>query len=133
MTTLDLYDHGIPAERHFGYTQAIRSGELIHVSGQLSFDEAGGFDPGDDVAAQLAGTYANLDKVLAHFGATRNQVVSQTLYVVDLVRNADVVAEGNRAYFGAHRPVSTALGVTELTFPGQVVEIACVADTRLPA
>ncbi|MEV5358099.1 RidA family protein [Streptomyces sp. NPDC093516] len=133
MTTLDLYDHGIPAERHFGYTQAIRSGELIHVSGQLSFDEAGGFDPGDDVAAQLAGTYANLDKVLAHFGATRNQVVSQTLYVVDLVRNADVVAEGNRAYFGAHRPVSTALGVTELTFPGQVVEIACVVDTRLPA
>ncbi|WP_309096713.1 RidA family protein [Streptomyces sp.] len=133
MTTLDLHDHGIPAERHFGYTQAIRSGELIHVSGQLSFDEAGGFDPGDDVAAQLAGTHANLDKVLAHFGATRNQVVSQTLYVVDLVRNADVVAEGNRAYFGAHRPVSTALGVTELTFPGQAVEISCVVDTRLPA
>ncbi|MER8225976.1 RidA family protein [Streptomyces sp. NPDC094143] len=133
MTTLDLYDHGIPAEKYFGYTQAIRSGELIHVSGQLSFDDAGGFDPEDDIAAQLARTYMNLDKVLAHFGATRDQVVSQTLYVVDLVRNAEVVAEGNRAYFGAHRPVSTALGVTELTFPGQAVEISCVVDTRLPA
>ncbi|MGW5134482.1 RidA family protein [Streptomyces sp. NPDC004135] len=133
MSTLDLYDHGIPAEKHFGYTQAIRSGELIHVSGQLSFDDAGDFDPEDDIAAQLARTHVNLDRVLAHYGATRNQIVSQTLYVVDLVRNADAVAAGNRAYFGAHRPVSTALGVTELTFPGQAVEISCVIDTRLPA
>ncbi|MFD5742801.1 Rid family hydrolase [Streptomyces massasporeus] len=133
MTTLDVYDHGIPAEKHFGYTQAIRSGDLVHVSGQLSFDEAGSFDPEDDFAAQLDGTYVNLDKVLAHYGATRNQIVSQTLYAVDLVRNADVIARGNRAYFGAHRPVSTALGVTELTFPGQLVEISCVIDMGLPA
>ncbi|MBR8638714.1 RidA family protein [Streptomyces tuirus] len=133
MTTIDVYDHGIPAESHFGYAQAIRSGDLIHVSGQLSFDEAGGFRPEDDVAAQLEQTYVNLDKVLAHFGVTRNQIVSQTLYVVGLIRNAEVVAEGNRAYFGAHRPVSTALGVTELTFPGQTVEISCVIDTTLPA
>ncbi|MFF7790690.1 Rid family hydrolase [Streptomyces sp. NPDC007991] len=133
MTTIDVYDHGIPAEGHFGYAQAIRSGDLIHVSGQLSFDETGGFDPADDIATQLAGTYANIDKVLAHYGVTRNQIVSQTLYMVDLVKNADVVAEGNRAYFGAHRPVSTALGVTELTFPGQAVEISCVIDTKLPA
>ncbi|MFI7137067.1 RidA family protein [Streptomyces massasporeus] len=133
MTTLDVYDHGIPAEGHFGYAQAIRSGDLVHVSGQLSFDEAGAFDPEDDVAAQLEQTYVNLDKVLAHYGATRNQIVSQTLYVVDLVRNAEAVAKGNRTYFGAHRPVSTALGVTELTFPGQLVEIGCVIDMGLPA
>lgn len=133
MTTLDVYDHGIPAEGHFGYTQAIRSGDLIHVSGQLSFDEAGSFDPEDDVAAQLEQTYVNLDKVLAQYGATRNQIVSQTLYLVDLVRHAEAVAKGNRAYFGTHRPVSTALGVTELTFPGQLVEIGCVIDMKLPA
>jgi enamine deaminase RidA (YjgF/YER057c/UK114 family) len=133
MTTIDVYDHAIPAESHFGYAQAIKSGDLIHVSGQLSFDEVGGFHPEDDLATQLAGTYANIDKVLAHYGVTRNQIVSQTLYVVDLVKNADAVAVGNRAYFGAHRPVSTALGVTELTFPGQAVEISCVIDTKLPA
>ncbi|MFI8889794.1 RidA family protein [Streptomyces paradoxus] len=133
MTTTDVYDHGIPAESHFGYAQAIRSGDLIHVSGQLAFDEAGGFRPEDDVAAQLELTYVNLDRVLAHYGATRNQIVSQTLYAVDLVRNAEVVGQANRAYFGAHRPVSTALGVTELTFTGQLVEISCVIDMQLPA
>ncbi len=79
---------------NFGYAQAIRSGDLIHVSGQI---------------------------------------VSQTLYVVDPRRNATPTAEGNLAYFGGHRPVSTVVGVTELTFPGQVVEISRVVDTRLPA
>ncbi|MET9759145.1 Rid family hydrolase [Streptomyces sp. NPDC006372] len=133
MTTIDVYDHGIPAESHFGYAQAIRSGDLIHVSGQLSFDDSGAFHPEDDFAAQLERTHVNLGKVLAHYGATRNQVVSQTLYAVDLVKNAGTVAEANRAYFGGHRPVSTALGVTELTFPGQLVEISCVVDLKLPA
>lgn len=74
-----------------------------------------------------------MDRVLEHYGATRNQIVSQTQYVVDLRQHAAVVARGNLAYFGEHRPASTVLGVTELTLPGQVVEIGFVIDLRLPA
>jgi enamine deaminase RidA (YjgF/YER057c/UK114 family) len=133
MATLDAFSYGIPAESDFGYAQAVRSGELIHVSGQLAFDEAGEFRDAGDFAAQLERTYANLDRVLNHWGATRNQIVSQTLYVVDLRRNAAATAAGNLRYFGDHRPASTVVGVTELTLPGQVVEIGCVIDTRLPA
>ncbi|MCP2164474.1 RidA family protein [Goodfellowiella coeruleoviolacea] len=133
MTTVDVFNHDVPAESDFGYSQAIRSGELIHVSGQLAFDEAGEFRHAGDFAAQLAQTHANMDKVLDHYGATRNQVVAQTLYVVDLGRHAAATAEGNLRYFGDHRPTSTVVGVTELTLPGQVVEISFVVDTRLPA
>ncbi|MDA3645445.1 RidA family protein [Saccharopolyspora indica] len=130
---IDVYDHDVPAEGAFGYSQAIRSGELIHVSGQLSLDETGEFVHADDFGAQLERTYRNADRVLAHYGVTRDQVVSQTVYVVGLQRHAAAVAEGNLAYFGAHRPVSTVVGIAELTFPGQVVEIAFVVDTGLPA
>ncbi|WP_436740412.1 RidA family protein [Streptomyces sp. BBFR102] len=133
MNTIDAFSHDVPAEGDFGYSQAIRSGGLIHVSGQLSFDEAGEFLHAGDFAAQLKRTYANMDKVLDHYGATRNQVLSQTLYVVDLRQNAAAAAEGNLGYFGDHRPVSTVLGVTELTLPGQVVEISFAVDTELPA
>ncbi|WP_432058495.1 RidA family protein [Streptomyces sp. bgisy022] len=133
MTTIDVYNHGVPAESAFGYSQAVRSGDLIHVSGQLSLSDAGEFLHADDFAAQLRLTYVNLDKVLDHFGATRNQVVSQTLYVVDLQRNSEEIMRGNPAYFGDHRPASTVFGVTELTFPGQAVEIAFVVDLKLPA
>ncbi|GAA1694383.1 RidA family protein [Streptomyces yatensis] len=133
MATIDVFHHNVPAESDFGYSQAIRSGDLIHVSGQLSLDEAGDFLHADDFAAQLQRTYVNMDKVLGHYGVTRNQVVSQTLYVVNLRQHAAATAEGNLAYFGDHRPASTVLGVTELTFPGQVIEISCVVDTKLPA
>ncbi|MFF8814374.1 RidA family protein [Streptomyces pactum] len=129
---MDVFNHNVPAESDFGYSQAIRSGELIHVSGQLSFGEAGEFLHAGDFAAQLKQTYANMDKVLDHYGCTRNQVVSQTLYVVDLRQNAAATAEGNLGYFGDHRPASTVLGVPELTLPGQVVEISFVIDMRLP-
>ncbi|ANS70624.1 putative translation initiation inhibitor [Streptomyces lincolnensis] len=132
MATIDVFNHNVPAESDFGYSQAIKSGELIHISGQLAFDEAGEFLCAGDFAAQLKQTYANTDKVLDHYGVTRNQVVSQTLYVVNLRQNAAATAEGNLAYFGDHRPASTVLGVTELTLPGQVVEISFVVDTRLP-
>ncbi|ALV49355.1 MULTISPECIES: RidA family protein [Actinomycetes] len=133
MTTSDVFSYGIPAESDFGYAQAIRSGDLVHVSGQLAFDEAGGFPNPGDFAAQVRRTHTNMDRVLAHYGATRNQIATQTLYVVDLARHAAATAEANLAYFGGHRPASTVLGVTELTLPGQLVEIAFVVDTRLPA
>ncbi|MEU5729397.1 RidA family protein [Streptomyces antimycoticus] len=133
MTTIDVFNHNVPAESDFGYSQAIKSGHLIHVSGQLSLDGAGEFRYADDFAAQLGQTYVNMDKVLGHYGVTRNQVVSQALYVVNLRQHAAATAEGNLAYFGDHRPASTVLGVTELTFPGQVIEISFVVDTRLPA
>ncbi|MEU9335024.1 Rid family hydrolase [Streptomyces sp. NPDC048290] len=129
----DVHRHGIPAESAFGYAQAIRSGDLVHVSGQLALDASGTFAHTDDLPAQLALTYTNLDRVLGHYGATRAQVVSQVVYVVDLHRYADAVADGNRAYFGGHWPVSTVVGVAGLTFPGQLVEISCVLDVRLPS
>ncbi|WP_106403128.1 RidA family protein [Actinocorallia populi] len=133
MATIDVFTYNVPAESDFGYSQAIKSGELVHVSGQLAFDEAGEFLHADDFAAQLEQTHANMDRVLDHYGATRNQIVSQTLYLVDLRQNAAAVAEGNLGYFGDHRPASTVLGVTELTLPGQVIEISFIIDMKLPA
>ncbi|AXG79639.1 RidA family protein [Streptomyces paludis] len=132
-TTTDTFNHNIPAESAFGYTQAIKSGDLIHVSGQLSLDDAGEFRHADAFAAQLKLTYANFDKILGHYGVTRNQIVSQVLYVVDVQRHSDETMRGNLAYYGDHRPVSTVLGVTALTFPGQVIEISFIVDTKLPA
>ncbi|MBC7270730.1 MAG: RidA family protein [Streptomyces sp.] len=133
MATPDVFSYDVPAESDFGYAQAIRSGELIHVSGQLAFGEAGEFLHASDFAAQLKQTHANMDRVLDHYGATRNQVVSQTLYVVNPRQNATATAEGNLGYFGDHRPASTVVGVTELTLPGQVVEISFVIDMKLAA
>ncbi|MFG3063966.1 RidA family protein [Streptomyces sp. NPDC048231] len=133
MSTLDVFNHNIPVESSFGYSQAIKSDDLVHVSGQLSFSEDGEFLHAGDTIAQLKQTYAWMDKVLAHYGATRNQIVSQTLYVVNLRENFEATAQANVNYFGDHRPVSTILGVPDLGFPDQVIEIAFIIDMKLPA
>jgi enamine deaminase RidA (YjgF/YER057c/UK114 family) len=52
MATTDVFNHHVPAEDEFGYSQAIKSGGLVHVSGQLAFDEAGGFLHAGDFAVR---------------------------------------------------------------------------------
>ncbi|HCO02421.1 MAG TPA: hypothetical protein DIT48_03470 [Actinobacteria bacterium] len=133
MTATDTYSHDVPGEREFGFAQAIKVGETIYVSGQLSHDEEGNFLYPGDFDAQLQQAYANFEKVLAHFGVTRNQVVSETQFVVGLPALNAAMAAANLAYFGDHRPTSSTVGVASLFFPGQLIEVSFVLDTRLPA
>ncbi len=108
MATYDVFNHNVPAESDFGYSQAIKSGDLIHVSGQLSLDEAGEFRYAGDFAAQLEQTYVNLDKVLDHYGVTRNQVISQTLYVVnEAARLSLSITAAHSAAAGHSWPISS--------------------------
>ncbi|MFJ2200384.1 RidA family protein [Streptomyces violaceusniger] len=133
MTAIDSYSHNVSGEDEFGFAQAIKAGETIHVSGQLSHDEEGTFLHPGDFDAHLKQVYANFEKVLAHYGVTRNQVVSETQYIVDLPKYNMAMAAANLDYFGNHRPTSSTVGVASLFFPGQLVEISFVIDTRLPA
>lgn len=133
MTAIDSYSHTVSGEDEFGFAQAIKVGETIYVSGQLSHDEEGNFLHPGDFDAQLQQSYKNFEKVLAHYGATRNQVVSENQFIVDLPKYNTAMAAANLAYFGNHRPTSSTVGVASLFFPGQLVEISFVLDTRLPA
>ena len=87
---------GVPWEDAYGYAQAIKVGDTIHVSGQLSHDEKGNLiapaslDESGKPAEfsmmeqQMRATYANAVKLLARFGATLDNVVEDTLYVLDV-------------------------------------------------
>ncbi|MEU4465975.1 RidA family protein [Streptomyces sp. NPDC024017] len=133
MTAIDSYSHNVSGEDEFGFAQAIKVGDTIYVSGQLSHDDEGNFLHPGDFDAQLQQSYKNFEKVLAHYGATRNQVASETQFIVDLPKYNTAMAAANLAYFGNHRPTSSTVGVASLFFPGQLVEISFVLDTRLPA
>jgi len=87
---------GVPWEDASGYAQAIKVGDTIYVSGQLSHDEKGTLiapasldEFGKPVEfsmmeQQMRATYANAVKLLARFGATLDNVVEETLYVLDV-------------------------------------------------
>ena len=133
MASVQSYSHNVSGEREFGFAQAIKTGETIYVSGQLSHDDKGNFVGPDDFDTQIKQTFANLDKVLDHFGVTRNQVVQNTVFVVNLRKYNNAVAAAHLKYFGNHRPTSTTVGAEALFFSGQLIEINVTIRTDLPA
>ena len=125
--TLKSHSFGMPWEQSYGFAQAVQVGPTLYISGQLSHDMEANFVGSGDFELQVRTTFANLDRVLAAYGAGREQVVQTTVYVKDLRRHFDAVARLHAEYFGDHRPTSTVLGVVELALPEQMVEIAAVA------
>jgi enamine deaminase RidA (YjgF/YER057c/UK114 family) len=106
-------------------------GTLIFLSGQWAVDATTGELIGEgDYAAQFKAAYANLDKALAAAGATRDDVIKQTIYVVDY--NPDRFDELLGWYVAAgldrpQPPAGTLVGVASLGLPGYLVEVDAVA------
>ncbi|MBR0766003.1 Rid family hydrolase [Bradyrhizobium japonicum] len=128
---------GVPWEDAYGYAQAIKVGDTIYVSGQLSHDETGNLiapasldqsgEPADFsmMEQQMCVTYANAVKLLARFGATLDNVVEETLYVLDVDSAFAVAGNVRKEAYGTARPLcaSNLIGVARLAFPQQLIEI----------
>lgn len=127
----ELFAFGVPWEDAAGYSQGLRAGNLLRVSGQLSHDLDGNFLHGDDFDGQLEATLENLGRVLAHYRAKRTDVIEVNVFVVDLRANFDAAIAGSKRFFGDHRPANNTIGVDALAFPEQLIEIAATA--LLPA
>ena len=126
------FGFGVPWEETANYSQAVRAGDLLFVSGQLSHDLDGTFVGEGDIAVQAETTFANLDHVLDAYGARRIDVAEINIFVVDLRGNFAAVGEACRTYFGAYRPAANAFGVVELALPQQLLEIAATVVLTRP-
>ena len=106
------------------YSQAVQTGNLIFVSGQLPINAETGAMP-EDIKAQTAQSIENIKAILAEAGATRDNVVKTTVLLADMSLFGamnEVYAE----YFNAVYPARAAFAVKEL--PKQaLVEIEAVA------
>lgn len=61
---------GMPWEQLHAYSQAVKVGDTVYLSGQVSHDDAGNFFAVGDMKSQMRQSYANIEKVLAEYGAT---------------------------------------------------------------
>ena len=66
------------------YSQAIRAGSLLFVSGQIPLDPATGALVEGDIAAQTHRVFANLQAILHAAGASFDQVVRTTVFLADM-------------------------------------------------
>ena len=98
----------IRAENHHPpighYTDAVRSGDLLYLSGcgptGVDLEVVGG----DDAGAQARQVYANIGKVLDAAGAQPRDVLSVTTYLTDPA-DGRAVDEAKREFFGVARAV----------------------------
>jgi 2-iminobutanoate/2-iminopropanoate deaminase len=104
------------------YTDAVRAGDLLFVSGFVPVDGEGHLVGGDDVVAQTRQVLANL----AAAGATFADVVKVTVYLTDIEDRARINPV-RQEIFGDTRPASTLVEVSALSTPGAKVEIDAVA------
>jgi 2-iminobutanoate/2-iminopropanoate deaminase len=107
------------------YSQGVRAGELLFLSGQIPLDPATGQLVAGDIAAQTRRVMDNLKAVLAAGGCSFRDVVRTTIYLVDLGHFA-AVNEAYGAYFEAPFPARATVQVAALP-RGAQVEIDAVA------
>lgn len=110
------------------YTDAVRFGDMLFVSGVAALDAAGGLTS-NDVVVQAQLVFANLEKVLKAAGADFGDVLKVTVFLTD-VRDRAKINPVREKYFGKARPASTLIGVKELAVPGMKIEIEAVVGLR---
>jgi 2-iminobutanoate/2-iminopropanoate deaminase len=108
------------------YTDAVRAGDLLFVSGFVPVDGDGQLVGGDDVVVQARQVFANLAAVLAAAGATFADVVKVTVYLTDIEDRAPINPV-RQEVFRDTRPASTLVEVSALATPGAKIEIDAVA------
>jgi enamine deaminase RidA (YjgF/YER057c/UK114 family) len=119
---------GMPWEKEYGYAQAVKVGETIYLSGQVSHDEEGNIVGLRDMETQMRQTYANIQKVLAQYGATMDNIVDEVLFVTDMDLAFAAAVKCRREVFSTTPVVaSTIVQIQRLAFPELMIEIKCVA------
>lgn len=117
---------GNVVEEYFGFSQAVKTGDTIHVSGQTAFVE--GEELPEDMAAQMRAAYANIADILAFYGASLDDVVDEVVFVTDMEAAMAVANEIRHEVWGPRFEVaSTLVQVVALAAPQVLVEIKVTA------
>jgi len=115
-------------EKAIGFSQVVKAGNILYVSGVLAVDEnlqvvEGGME------AQVAQVYANLGRILSANGASFQDVVKETVFATDLAALGGALAPRKAAFDadGAYVPASTMVQITGLFLPGAMIEVEMIA------
>lgn len=106
------------------YSQAVRAGNTVYLSGQIPLDPATMQLVGGDVRAQIARVFDNLRAVAEAAGGSLADVVKLTVYLTDL-SCFPLVNEVMAQYFREPYPARAAVGVAALP-KGAAVEMDAI-------
>ena len=106
------------------YSQAMQVGDMLYTSGQIALNTKGEM-VSEDIHEQTHQVLKNLGEILSAAGASYNDVIKTTIFLVDMddfLSVNTVYAE----YFGEHKPARATVAVKALPRDAKV-EIECIA------
>jgi 2-iminobutanoate/2-iminopropanoate deaminase len=107
------------------YSQAIRVGRTVYVSGEVGADPTGTIT-GPSIGEQTDQALTNIGYILAAAGLTLDKVVTTTVYLVNVSDFAEMNAH-YATFFKTAPPARATIQVAGLPKPGALVEISAIA------
>jgi 2-iminobutanoate/2-iminopropanoate deaminase len=107
------------------YSQAVKAGNMLFVSGQIAINRATGTIVNSSIPNETTQVMANLEAILKQAGSSFDKVVKCSIFLKDM-NNFPVVNEVYGKYFTSNPPARETVEVSRL--PKDVnVEISCIA------
>lgn len=108
------------------YSQAIRVGRTVYVSGEVGIDPTTGNLKGPLIGDQTDQALMNVAAILAAAGLTLNNVVATTVYLLD-IKDFAAMNVAYRTHFTNAPPARATIQVTAFPKNGTLVEISAIA------
>lgn len=108
------------------YSQAVRVGDTVYLSGQIPTDPSTGDLVTGDIRLQAQRAFTNLREIALAAGTTLDAAVRVTIYLTDLGHFA-AINEAMAQYFHEPYPARVTIGVAALP-RGAQIEIDCILD-----
>ncbi|MHB1484535.1 MAG: RidA family protein [Saccharofermentanales bacterium] len=107
------------------YSQAVRNGDLLFVSGQIPLDPVSGQMVAGGIVEQMKQVVSNLRAVLEDSGYTTGDIMKTTIFLYD-IRDFDIVNKIYAEMFAGQYPARSCVGGLHLP-KGALVEIEAIA------
>jgi len=107
------------------YSQAIRAGGLLFVSGQVALQPGSSEPVSDAIGAQTEQVFANLRAILEAAGSSLDRIVKTTVYLTDL-GDFQAMNEVYKQHVGELPPARATIEVSKLP-AGSLIEIEAIA------
>ena len=120
---------GLKALGMYSNVTSVSGGTIAFVSGQVSVNSEGKVVGAGDIQAQAVQVFENLKLALAGAGATFEDVIKFTIFIVGLTAEKRKAVMEVRARYISHKnpPAATMIGVDQLVEPELLLEIEAVA------